>query len=693
MTTNVLFDEAGRFLAGRILSETEASAQVELPAGRRVKVKAAAQVLRFASPEPAALLEQAQQQAAEVELPLAWEFAPEGEFGFAQVAADYFGAAPGVVQQAAMLLALHGAPHYFRRAGKGRFKKAPADIVAQALAAIEKRKKIAAQVDAWAAELAAGNAPEEVRAQLFQILFRPDKNAPEYKAVVQASRATSLAPLALLQRAGAIGAPYGFHWRRFLFEHFPQGEGFPPLPPLQDTFADLPQAPEPAFSIDDAQTTEIDDAMSLRGLGSGRVTLGIHIAAPALAMTPDDDFGKLARQRLSTVYMPGWKVTMLPPEAVQALTLAQGRATPALSLYVEIDEATLAVADTRTVLERVPVAANLRLEHLTGVSDAWLRGEETPDAPAITEENGLTRVPDVREKLAFLWRLAQHLKAGREQVRGRPEVFRADYSFRLDKPDDAPPTGAERVIITQRMRGAPLDSIIAELMILANTTWGQWLAGQGVAAIYRSQVSLAPGVKVRMGTKARPHAGMGVPCYAWSTSPLRRYVDLLNQWQLVACVRGQTPPFASKDTALLAALSAFDSAYTAYAAHQGAMERFWTLRWLRQEGITALDATLLRAQGAGVWLARAAGVPLVFTALGAAGAAPGAQVRVKLGEPDEIALDVRGTVLEVLHGSTAAQDEAEEEGDTDAAGPLAIAVDVNEPPEDGAAANTDNPAP
>ncbi|MBO7411176.1 MAG: RNB domain-containing ribonuclease, partial [Ottowia sp.] len=216
---------------------------------------------------------------------------------------------------------------------------------------------------------------------------------------------------------------------------------------------------------------------------------------------------------------------------------------------------------------------------------------------------------------------------------------------------------------------------------------------QGVAAIYRSQASLAPGVKVRMGTKARPHAGMGVPCYAWSTSPLRRYVDLLNQWQLVACVREQTPPFAPKDTALLAALSAFDSAYTAYAAHQGAMERFWTLRWLRQEGITALDATLLRAQGAGVWLARAAGVPLVFTALGAVGAAPGAQVRVKLGEPDEIALDVRGTVLEVLHGSTAAQDEAEEEGDTDAAGPLAIAVDVNEPPEDGAAANTDNPAP
>lgn len=690
MTTNVLFDEAGRFLAGRILSETEASAQVELPAGRRVKVKAAAQVLRFASPEPAALLEQAQQQAAEVDLPLAWEAAPEGEFGFAQVAAEYFGAAPGVVQQAAMLLALHGAPHYFRRAGKGRFKKAPADIVAQALAAIEKRKKIAAQVDAWAAELAAGNAPEEVRAQLFQILFRPDKNAPEYKAVVQAARATGLAPLALLQRAGAIGAAYEFHWRRFLFEHFPQGEGFPPLAPLQDDFPDVPAAPEAAFSVDDSQTTEIDDAVSIQGLGSGRVTLGIHIAAPALAVAPEDALGKLARQRLSTVYMPGWKITMLPPDAVQALTLEEGRATSALSLYVEVDEGTLEVTNPRTALERVHVAANLRLEHLEGVDEAWLRGEAAE--PPISEENGLARVPQVREKLAFLWRLAQHLKAGRERVRGRPEVFRADYTFRLEKPGGVPPTGEETVSITQRTRGAVLDTVVSELMILANTTWAQWLDAQGVAAIYRSQASLAPGVKVRMGTRARAHAGMGVPCYAWATSPLRRYVDLLNQWQLIACVRGQKPPFAPKDTALMAAVSAFDSAYTAYAAHQAAMERFWTLRWLRQQGCTELDATLLRSTGAGVWLARAQRLPLVFTALGAAGAAPGTQVRVKLGEPDEIALDVRGTVLEVLRGSGEATPPDDEEEDA-AAGPLAIAVDVNEPPADeGAAAGADNPA-
>jgi exoribonuclease II len=125
------------------------------------------------------------------------------------------------------------------------------------------------------------------------------------------------------------------------------------------------------------------------------------------------------------------------------------------------------------------------------------------------------------------------------------------------------------VHIGTRRRGEPLDLMVAEAMILANSTWGQWLADCGVPGIYRSQASLAPGVKVRMGTKAQPHAGIGVRCYAWSTSPLRRYVDLVNQWQIIACARyGKTAalaaPFKPKDASLFSVVSAFDAAYSAY---------------------------------------------------------------------------------------------------------------------------------
>jgi len=229
---------------------------------------------------------QAQAVAATIELPLAWEFAPEDEFGFADLARDYFSTNATLAEQAGALFALFDAPHYFRRAGKGRFKKAPAEILQQALAAIEKKKLVLQQIEEWAGQLGRGECPQPIREQLYKILFRPDKNAPEYKAVVEASRATHTAPLDLLQKAGAIDSSYQFHWKRFLFDFFPKGTGFPAITAPQPP-ADLPLAPVQAYSIDDSQTTEIDDALSVQGLGTGTVVLGIHIAAPGLAIAAE----------------------------------------------------------------------------------------------------------------------------------------------------------------------------------------------------------------------------------------------------------------------------------------------------------------------------------------------------------------------------------------------------------------------
>ncbi|MDQ1260057.1 MAG: exoribonuclease, partial [Pseudomonadota bacterium] len=123
-----LFEEAGKFLSGRILSEADTSAQIELDSGKRVKAKTAHILLRFEKPSPAELMAQAQAVAETMELDLAWEFAPEDEFGFADLARDYFSDNATLAQQAGALFALYEAPHYFRRAGKGRFKKAPAEI-------------------------------------------------------------------------------------------------------------------------------------------------------------------------------------------------------------------------------------------------------------------------------------------------------------------------------------------------------------------------------------------------------------------------------------------------------------------------------------------------------------------------------------------------------------------------------------
>jgi exoribonuclease-2 len=672
-----LFDDAGKFHAGRVMSESDASMQVELDSGKRVKVKAANVLLRFEQPAPSELISRARALADDIDLDLAWTFAPEGDFGFADLARDYYDAKAGVDKQAAALFRLFDAPHYFRRVGKGQFKKAPEEIVKAALLGIERKKQIAAQIDAWADELVAGRCPDPVREQLYRILFKPDKNAPEYKAVVAAARQAQRAPLDLLKGAGAITSAYQFHWKRFLFEQFPKGTGFPAglaAPPVKDA---LPVATVQAFSIDDSATTEIDDALSVQGLGSGTVVLGIHIAAPGLAIAPGCDVDKVAAGRLSTVYMPGWKLTMLPDAVVEAYTLTAGRDCPAVSLYLRYDEATLELQSHETRLERVPIAANLRHDQLdTVVTLASLTGQEPADYAFSSE-------------LAFCHRLAQVLKARREAVRGKPENFnRPDYSFKLERDgaEAGEPQGDERVLITPRQRGAPLDLIVSEAMILANSTWGGWLAEHGVPGLYRSQASLAPGIKVRMGVKPLPHAGMGVPQYAWSTSPLRRYVDLVNQWQIIACARhGRTAalaaPFKPKDAMLFSVLSSFDAAYAAYGDFQHAIERYWTIRFLVQEGVNELDAVVMKDG-----LVRADTLPLVFKALGCEALARGTHVRVRITGTDALTLDVHANLLARLDEPVTAEPQAaEDDEDAAAAAPLALAIDVD----DGAAAATD----
>jgi exoribonuclease-2 len=213
------------------------------------------------------------------------------------------------------------------------------------------------------------------------------------------------------------------------------------------------------------------------------------------------------------------------------------------------------------------------------------------------------------------------------------------------------------------------------------------MAELGVPGIYRSQASLLPGVKVRMGTKALPHAGIGVPSYAWSTSPLRRYTDLVNQWQIIACAKhGSTAalaaPFKPKDAELFSIISAFDGAYGAYNAYQNGMERFWTLQYLKQHQITELSATVFKAFPGQPPMARADDLPLVLPVLGGGDLPRGTRVQLRLSAIDDISLDISGHLLQVLEVEAPTSVEAVEmvEDDEDSAGPIALAMDVNETP-------------
>ncbi len=562
---NVFFEDDGELKAGAVLADNDTSLQVETVSGKRVKIKAAAVLFRFTTPAPAALQSRAHELAAALDVDFLWEVSPDDEFGAADLAAEYHGRDPVPEENAAIAVALAAAPMYFHRRGKGRYRKAPPDALKAALASVERKRREAEAMAGWIDELGRGQLPDALRAKRAMLLYKPDRSALEWKALAAACEAQRMSPVALLAAVGAIPSTHDYHFDAFAVQSFPKGLAFPEWGALP-VLPELPVAPVRAFSIDDATTTEIDDAFSVAELPGGGWRIGIHIAAPALAISRDSALDRIARERLSTVYMPGRKITMLPDAAIKAFSLAAGADRPALSLYVEVDDGGAPLRQ-ETRIERVPVAANL---HLSGLSEAFANPLPAPDDPPWTAE------------LRVLWKLAGHLAA----ERGKSDFARIDYSYDVDW--DAAPEG--RVSIVPRSRGSPTDKLVAELMIHVNNSWGRVLGLARVPGLYRTQ---AYG-KVKMSLRPGEHQGLGLAHYLWASSPLRRYSDLVNQRQLLAVVAGDRPAHAEGDAMLYALVADFEATYGQYAEFQDRMEHYWCLRWLLQEGVAETTATVIR---------------------------------------------------------------------------------------------------
>ena len=636
---NVFYEEDGGFKVGHVLTESDASYQVEAAHGKRSKIKAANVLLKFDAPGLTEFLPQAETAAATLELDFLWEVAPKDEFGADAMAAEYYGRAPTPLEAAALILRLAGAPMYFHKKGRGRYKPAPEEALKAALASVERKKREAELQARYVDQFKRFEVPAELAPQIKQILFAPDKQSIGFKALESAcAQAVVTAPV-LLHRAGVFKSAYDFYLEQFLFEYFPDrlgGRGFPKSdveqwlaptvsenPPGEKL--DLPRSENgAAFSIDDSATTEIDDAISVRQTRAGVTRVGIHIAAPGLGFAPESAIDAIARRRMSTVYMPGDKITMLPDAVVQRFTLIEGRTMPAVSLYVDVNESDGAIIATSSAIDLVEIGANLRHD----VLDAEVTKENL--------ESGSGDFP-YQSELQFLWRFANAL----EKVRGKPSTaaHMRDYNFRVDWENTQ--NGEHRVEISERKRGAPLDKIVSELMILANSTWGKLLADQGAAGIYRVKTGVGIQGKVRMTSAPAPHIGLGVTHYAWSSSPLRRYVDLVNQWQLISVLSETKPWFSAKSESLQGAIAGFDTAYTAYAEFQDTMERYWCLKWLTQEG-RVTDALVSGAAGSTLegevvrdGLVRLDALPLRLAVAGLPPLNQGARVSVQVRAVDE----------------------------------------------------------
>ncbi len=560
---NIFYEEEGHFKVASVMSENPGSMQVESASGKRSKIKSSNVLLQFEGALQA-FMDAASGEAEKLEIEFLWECCGEPEFGFEDLAAEYYGKKASAIEVAATAIRLHSAPIYFYRKGKGRYKAAPAETLKLALAAVERKKMQAEQMAAWVLQLNNKELPEGFANKADSLIYSPDKNSAEWKAIDEAAQTSGRLALSVMHDCGLIKNAHDYHLGAFLREMFSDGIQFPSYD-LPEIPSDLPLAKAECFSIDDATTTEIDDAFSLETLKNGNTRLGIHIAAPSLSVQPNSALDAIVLSRLSTVYMPGNKITMLPENVVKPFSLDANETKPALSLYIEVTP-TFDIVATETKLEKIKIAENLRHDEL----------EPFFNENTLAEDSG----HHYWARLKLLFDFAESL----EKARGKHDPNRApqiDYNFYVTD-------GIVKIV--DRERGSPMDKLVAELMIYANSHWGGLLKDANIAGIYRAQT----GGKVFMTSTAEPHQGLGVAQYAWCTSPLRRAVDLVNQRQLIAMLNKAPPPYNAQDGNLNVIIRNFDQTYNAYSEFQTRMERYWCLQYLIQEKFAEITATVWR---------------------------------------------------------------------------------------------------
>jgi exoribonuclease II len=314
-----------------------------------------------------------------------------------------------------------------------------------------------------------------------------------------------------------------------------------------------------ALAIDDAGTDTPDDALSWEeGPGLGR--LWVHVADAAALIPPGSRLDEAARNRAVSHYLPESLVPMLPADVIPLLGLGLAEASPALSFCID-------VGDQAEVLAVEIVPSVLQVERLTYES----ANDRIDEAP-----------------LPQLLRIAEAFR-NRRAANGAVEIDLPEASVRL----------RDGEILITPVTALQSRVAVENAMILAGEAVARYAATHDIPLPYATQEApdaLAeppPDPRALSAMYARrrtmrgsqyrgtpaAHSGLGLPAYAQSTSPLRRYLDLVVHQQLRAHLRGEALLDPSDILARIA-----DVEPVVYAGRQA--ERLsikhWTLAYLQR---------------------------------------------------------------------------------------------------------------
>jgi exoribonuclease-2 len=353
------------------------------------------------------------------------------------------------------------------------------------------------------------------------------------------------------------------------------------LAPHSHSSARIDYQDAPAITIDDEDTREVDDALTVTRSGN-EIVVGVHIADVSAFVAKGDLLDAEAARRSSTIYLPTGTVVMFPERlSTDLASLRADVSRPAFTIEVRFDTQGNRLG-YRIVLSTIRVQRRLSYDEADLAMES---GEET-----------LRTLHDLALQL-------QRVRAGRGAITFR----RPELKVRVH--DD-------EILIKKINPNSPSRVLVSEMMILANGLAADFAAVNSLPVIFRIQeprealaVEETPIVEAvaferlrktfkrsRLSLTPGLHSGLGLTAYTQASSPIRRYADLVTQRQFTATLAGASAPYNREE--LLRVLATAEAAETEVRALEERSTNFWILEYLaREKKDQSLAAVILDIKG------------------------------------------------------------------------------------------------
>ncbi len=564
----IFFLDKNNSCTGTVNSEFDKKIEITLPSGEKKRIHKNKTPHILFTDSTTNIIEKSEQIFSNLNINCVWKVAPKEEFTVCELNNIFFAEKKSIIQKAALLMCLIRNPIFFKKKENGIFTSVSKQIIDSALRSKKLKEQRLEDEQLLVDEILDGKLPKKIREMGMKLLFEADKNSIELRALKRACVCLNSTPKQILYNFKVLTSAFEFHKLFFLKKM--NIRGYKKIRKLSKSVQnnplenfDFPFAKVEAFSIDDRFTTEIDDALSLQKVRENDCewTVGIHIALPVNFITPSESKSIGIRDQALSIYTPSDKKTMLPSSILKMASLRENKFNPVISLYIDFDESG-SILSNKTVIEKVFIKKNIRL-------GSW---ENEFEANPITSKlpwKGLT-------DLHFLAKCLLEERSVEKQESIRPSTELKIHVIQRGN-NDISNLDMEGTPITKiRKRGSMTDLVVSEFMILANTIWAKNLKNSSIPAIFRVNKSGVTSMK----TISEPHEDLGVEAYAWTTSPLRRYVDYLNQWQLICSVMFNDSLNTISKNEIRSEITNFEKKQFLYRDFQKFMERYWSYRLL-----------------------------------------------------------------------------------------------------------------